>query len=342
MQASLAHRLCRPGLSWIAVSLLVSACGGSGGAAINSPIPDPPGPVPTARYVSGPLLQGSGTVIVDGRELTLARGTEAGVESLRYQELVRSYLVIRPQLTGVPRPVLIILHGNGGNPQGMANVAETSDLVGTRGVIAVLPSARDQQWSENPSDPRGVDDVGFIAGVVAALKQTTQVDDQRIYLAGFSNGGAMVQRYACADPDGFAGYGVVSAVLRPAVAANCITSPARPIAYMLGTEDPIVAYGGVNGVSSAASSTAFWVSAQNCGQQQQESLPDSSNDGTATQLSRYRGCTAGSEVRLYSIQGGGHAWPGGVQQGTFSSNGRTPMDFSATEQLRQFFSAYSN
>lgn len=325
----------------LALGLLLGGCGGGGGGA-STPTPDPAGPLPESNYVSGPLLQPTGTVTLEGRELILARGTEAGIESIRYQDLVRSYLVIRPQLLDVARPVMIILHGNGGNPEGMANVAETSELVGTDRVIAVLPSARDQQWSENPSDSRGIDDVGFIAAVVAALKETVQVDDQRIYLAGFSNGGAMVQRYACADPDGFAAYGVVSAVLRPLVARDCITTPARPIAYMLGTEDPTVPYEGIEGVASADSSTGFWVDAQDCGPVDQEALPNSRNDGTTTQLKQYDGCDEGSEVRLYSIQGGGHAWPGGVQQGTYSSNGRTPMDFSATEVFREFFSAYSN
>lgn len=314
-----------------AMAVLCAACGGGG---------EDGGPVAEPGYVGGPGDRDSATVIVDGRPVLLWRGTEAGVERIEHQRQSRPYLVIRPQGPASEAPALVFLHGNAGTPQGMASQVGAAALVATRQVVAVLPEALDQRWSEDPADPRGIDDVGLLTALALQLQATPGIDDRRLYLAGFSNGGAMVQRYACANPAGFAAYGVVSAVLRPVIAANCASSPARPIAYILGTLDPIVAFEGIAGLSSARSSVDHWVQAQGCGREVRESLPNSALDGTTTDLFRYPACTGGHEIRFYRVNAGGHAWPGSDFEDLNSNLGLTARDFSATEAFHFYFSTY--
>jgi polyhydroxybutyrate depolymerase len=313
--------------------LAVAACGGGGGDGGSTPGGG-------SSYVSGPTSQDSATVSVQGRDVVLARGTEAGVESLSHQGQTRYYLLIRPQVLSGRHPVLVLLHGNAGTPEGMANIAKASALVASQGAIAVMPEALDGRWSEDPADSRGIDDVGFLSALAQRLRATANVEDAQIYLAGFSNGGAMVQRHACANPASYVAYGVVAAVLRPSIAASCATAPARPITYMLGTLDPVVAFDGISGFSSAASSVGHWVQAQGCGAAQEEALPNTAVDGTTTDLIRYPGCAEGNELRFYRINGGGHAWPGGEFQGLSSSIGLTAQDYSATEAFWDYFGAY--
>lgn len=330
----------------LALGGLLSACGGgSGGASGDAPPPEPdpptiPPPTPGTIYVSGPTDQDSATVSLQGRDLVLSRGTEAGVEYLSHQGLARSYVVIRPQSLSSRQPTLVILHGNNSHPQEIANISQAAALVASRNAVVVLPEALDARWSEDPADSRGIDDVGFLGALTQALVLRADVQASQLYLAGFSNGGAMVQRQACADPTRFAAYGVVAAVLRPGVAALCASAPARPIAYMLGTLDPVVVFEGVSGFSSAASSVAHWVQAQGCGEARQETLPNTTADGTTTDLFRYPGCAQGNELRFYRINAGGHAWPGGAFQGLVSSIGLTPRDYSATEAFWDYFLPY--
>ncbi|ROH91972.1 hypothetical protein ED208_06265 [Stagnimonas aquatica] len=274
--------------------------------------------------------------------MVLWRGTEAGVETLSHQGVLRSYLVVRPQGLNADVPVMMFLHGNNGTPQGMSDQVEAAALVASQRLVAVLPEATDLRWSEDPSDTRGIDDIGLISAVVQRLRGTAHIDAQHFYLSGFSNGGAMVERYACSNPGAFAAYGVVSAVLRPSIAAACASSPARPIAYMLGTLDPVVAFDGLSGFSSAATSVAHWVDAQGCTGESTEALPNTALDGTTTDLTRYTGCAQGNELRFYKINGGGHAWPGGTFQGLASSIGLTARDYSATEAFWDYFGAYRN
>lgn len=328
------QRFLFPGMLCLALTL--GACGGGGGGTQDA------GGGSGNTYVSGPTDADSATVSLQGRDLTLARGTEAGVEYLSHGGLTRSYVVIRPQSLSSAQPVMVLLHGNSGTPQGMANIARISELVAARQAVVVLPEAVDARWSEDPADSRGIDDVGFISALVQRLRATPNVNGQKLYLAGFSNGGAMVQRYACASPASFAAYGVVSAVLRPGIAAACAGSPARPIAYMLGTLDPVVAFDGISGFSSAATSVAHWVDAQGCTGESTEALPNTALDGTTTDLTHYTGCAQGNELRFYKINGGGHAWPGGAFQGLASSIGLTAQDYSATEAFWDYFGTYRN
>lgn len=317
-------------LAAVVCALTLSACGAAPEDGGNGTL-----------FVSGPADTEQATVSLQGRDLTLTRGTEAAVEFVSHQGLARSYVVIRPQgLTG-PRPVLMLLHGNEGNPQAMANIADISALVATEQVIAVLPEAQDGEWAEDPADTRGIDDIGLLDRVLGQLQRNGTVDASRVYLSGFSNGGAMTQRYACANPAGFAAYGVVAAVLRPLVAASCNTAVARPIVYMLGTADPLVPYEGIEGVASAEDAANFWATAQGCTGSERQALPNRAPlDLTTTELQRFTGCREGSEVRLYTIERGGHAWPGDRSAVPLANIGSVSRDFSATTTFWAIFAPY--
>ena len=65
-------------------------------------------------------------------------------------------------------------------------------------------------------------------------------------------------------------------------------------------------------------------------------LPTLVNDGTTVQLTDYTGCTAGNDLRLYTVDNGGHAWPNGLTQ----SVGKTTQNLDATGIIWSFASAY--
>ncbi len=49
-----------------------------------------------------------------------------------------------------------------------------------------------------------------------------------------------------------------------------------------------------------------------------------------------------SEVVLYSIQGGGHTWPGAFYSGPADLLGKTSGDVDATELITDFFLRHTN
>jgi polyhydroxybutyrate depolymerase len=63
--------------------------------------------------------------------------------------------------------------------------------------------------------------------------------------------------------------------------------------------------------------------------------PDTVTDGTRVRRSTYSGCRDGRDVVLFTIEGGGHTWPGGPPVGR--SVGRVTRDLDATRVMLDFF-----
>jgi polyhydroxybutyrate depolymerase len=70
-------------------------------------------------------------------------------------------------------------------------------------------------------------------------------------------------------------------------------------------------------------------------------LPDIADDGTTTDVSVWSGCDDGAEVRLLTINGGGHVFPGGVRTGRpGADNGVATEDWDVAT-LWEFVSHFS-
>ncbi|MEO7987827.1 MAG: polyhydroxybutyrate depolymerase, partial [Gemmatimonadales bacterium] len=62
------------------------------------------------------------------------------------------------------------------------------------------------------------------------------------------------------------------------------------------------------------------------------------SDGMRVKRTAYTGCKPGLDVELYTIEGGGHTWPGGPAAGP--SVGRVTRDIQATTTIWSFFSRH--
>ena len=67
--------------------------------------------------------------------------------------------------------------------------------------------------------------------------------------------------------------------------------------------------------------------------------PDTVTDGTRVRRSTYPGCHDGRDVVLFTIEGGGHTWPGGPPVGR--SVGRVTRDLDATRVMLDFFDRHA-
>ncbi len=69
-------------------------------------------------------------------------------------------------------------------------------------------------------------------------------------------------------------------------------------------------------------------------------LPQIANDGTSIQQQTYGGCAQGASVVAYIVDGGGHAWPGGLQYSPVAIVGKSSKNMDASVTLWQFFQAH--
>lgn len=235
--------------------------------------------------------------------------------------------VPRSYVGGQPIPLLVALHGGGGNMDLQADDAFYGQISASEkyGFIALfpngfsrLPRGRLATWNAGrccaAARDRGADDVGFIRAAVEEVARQASVEPQRIYATGMSNGGMMAYRLACDAADLFSG---IAAVAGTDNTTSC--RPARPVAvlHIHARDDPHVLFEGGAGPDSApasrvtdytsvADTVAKWTHLDGCMAPPRRVLQV---PGAACEL--YEPCAGGSRVQLCVTDTGGHSWPGG-------------------------------
>lgn len=296
------------------------------------------------NYTVGPTLVAPktiGTVVkIHGNNLVLAAKTAAFDVTLEHNGLVRTFTVVRPEPAVAGSPMMLVLHGRGGNAEGQATITNLSKSVAAQGYWAVLPQYYDNTWDDNPGLNPGLDDVGFVRRILDIMQEDFGVSAARTYAAGFSNGGFMAQRLACELPDRIAAFGFVATSITRGLYNACAPAVARPVMFVHGTSDPIVPWAGNSSLAlqSVDSAVGLWTAKLGCGLNPAQQTLDSANDGTSIDLFRY-GCGT-KEVRLYRVNNGGHTWPGGTQYLPVNLIGKTSNDMQATDEIWNFVKGY--
>jgi polyhydroxybutyrate depolymerase len=242
-----------------------------------------------------------------------------------------------------------VFHGAGGQGAGFARHTGFGKLADEHGFIAVYPDGIRRRWNDGRSSGPSQDDVGFIRSLLDSLNAELLVDTRRIYATGISNGAMFSYRLACDLPGVFAAIAPVAGALPAELAPRCTQAEPVAIAAFQGTADRFVPYtGGAivrrrGRVLSAEETMAFWARVDGCSLTATTELePDRTpGDGTRVRRSEYPGCSHGKELVLYTIEGGGHTWPGGPNAARLVV-GRVSRDIDATTTIWEFFARHSN
>ena len=289
--------------------------------------------------------------------------TDMALETLNYQGMERSYYLYVPSSyqSGKPMPLVLAFHGGRGRGDRLAANTRLNDVASREGFIVAYPNGIDNQWNDgrNAEGSSNVDDVGFVSALIDRLGQEKSIDKNKVYAVGTSNGGIFTQRLACQMSNKIAAFATVSGALPKNLQSTC--NPRRPVPIVMinGKADPIVRweggevardirnrYGekpsGVGGeVISVPATVAFWRSNDGCSvQPTTEQMPDTQQDGTQVTRSQYNNCRNSSQVVLYTIEGGGHGWPGSsvkIEQRRLSDRiGKVSQDISASSIVWNF------
>jgi polyhydroxybutyrate depolymerase len=286
-------------------------------------------------------------VLVQDAAPALAQSAPANLSrSIRVGGVSRSYLLHVPPSLDRSRPaaLVLVLHGAGGRGAGFAGHTGFSQLADEQGFIAVYPDGFRRRWNDGRSSGPSQDDVGFIRSLLDSLKTELAIDTRRIYATGISNGAMFSYRLACDLPGVFAAIAPVAGALPAELAPRCSQAEPVAIAAFQGTADRFVPYAGGavarqrGRVLSAEETMAFWAGVDGCSLNAMAELePDRApGDGTRVRRSEYPGCRHGRELVLYTIEGGGHTWPGGPSVARLVV-GRVSRDIDATSTIWDFF-----
>lgn len=270
----------------------------------------------------------------------LGRWVHAGFYDRTYD------LHLPPGLDGAGlRPLLIVLHGAGDTGHSFRARIAADAATDAAGFITVYPDGVAGAWGVGcgctASELAGVDDVAFLQTLVHQLAGGLPVDTLQVYVAGYSQGGQLAQRYGCVSRTPPAGVVSVAALLIRYVADRCQPAAPFPVLVIHGDADPVMRYDGFGPGSSAlsvAEGVSRWRDLFACEATAVETTVDDHNqDGTSVTRDRWGGCVQGASVQLDRVVGGGHTWPGATGPWP-KSTGKLSRNLDATEEIIDVFS----
>jgi polyhydroxybutyrate depolymerase len=282
--------------------------------------------------------------------------------TINYGGQDRIYVVhVPPCYDGVtPLPVVVALHGVGGDAASFLDETNWAACANRNGFIVMAPEglpfhapmpaaslANPRVWNSGqyPSlyPHSHIDDSGFIVAAVDDMSARWRVDSRRVYASGYSNGGAMVFRLAAEHGDRFTAIASFS--------GRCWLSDPRPCRamptlFVVGTLDPILPiHGGLKVLPweiqpsrPVRTVMAEWAAAVGC-----PTTPHSAGQvpGYHVNVEDYGPGQSGGLLRVMYVRGQGHGWPGGHSLRPERLLGPDLSHFNATGAMWEFFQQWS-
>lgn len=216
----------------------------------------------------------------------------------------------------VPAPLVILLHGYGADGATQDLYFQVTRNASVRGMFALRPDGIvdgsgsrfwNAAWCCDFADV-GVDDVAYLVGLVDEMKEHYNIDPNRVYAMGHSNGHFMSYRLACDAADTFT---AIAGLAGSTFLDDADCTPTRPVStlHLHGTADTTIPYTGYPGRYPSAMDTVerFATRAGCTGTEMGDDIDvEGSIVGNETEVLRHTGCDAGLSAELWSIQGGSH------------------------------------
>lgn len=237
-----------------------------------------------------------------------------------------------------PRPLVLMLHGCGQDPDDFARGTRMNAAAEARGVIVLYP---EQPSGANPNRCwnwfRDNGETELLVEMTREVIATRNVDPARVYVAGLSAGGAQAMKLASDHPELFAAVGVHSGLasgaandVASAIAAMSQGSPGAP-----GTRPirAIVFQGDADRTVHPANATAVVAQAIEAAGPLELTVKRGEVKGLVYSRALHRDAAGATLCETWTLHGAGHAWSGGDPAGSYSDAAGP----NATREMLRFF-----
>jgi polyhydroxybutyrate depolymerase len=263
--------------------------------------------------------------------------------SFDHDGINRTYRLYIPEVydAGTAVPLLFNLHGYGSDNLEQEVYGDFRPIADTANFIIAHPNGTFDLFNQrfwNTFGGASIDDVGFISALIDTISAVYNIDPNRIYSTGMSNGGFMSYDLACFLSHRITAVASVTGSMIWERFNTCEPTHPTPVMQIHGTADATVLYNGSFLFSHIDTLVSYWVNFNNC--QSDPTIiqvPDIDTlDGCTAEQHIFSGGNAGVSVELFKVIDGGHSWPGAP-----INLNVTNMDFSASVEIWRFFSQYS-
>lgn len=263
---------------------------------------------------------------------------------LTHKGLDRYYYIqlAHPEAEGLSS-VLFNLHGYGSNALEQMNYTNFNNLANTKEnnfilihpqgapLNTVLTSSSSHWNSGGWTIGSTVDDVDFIDTIIKLVSQKYNLNQDRIYSTGMSNGGFMSYHLACNLSSKIAAIASVTGSMSKETYEDCNPTHSTSILQVHGTIDATVPFEGNSalGMRSINDVMDYWKLYDACDIEPISIVTDYFDIEISVQHDTYLNCLNDVQVELYKIDGMGHRWPNKQRYG-----------ISATEKIWEFINLY--
>lgn len=269
--------------------------------------------------------------------------------TIEHDGIDREYRVHVPAKYNATNPtaLLVSLHGGGANMDYQASDQNYGQISKSdrEGFIIVFPNGYSRfggklaTWNAGnccgPARDKNIDDVGFIRKMIVNLEHQLNIDRNKIFATGMSNGGLMAQRLACEMSETFK---AIAPVAGTDNTKSC--EPKNPVSVLqihARNDDHLPFEGGMGAKSLGSAVTNFtavpesisrWVKRDGCPTVAKRVL-----DRPHAYCDAYGPCGGNTTVELCVTDSGGHSWPGASK-----SRGEPPSTaINANDVMWDFF-----
>ena len=252
-----------------------------------------------------PLLVVLCLVVLGATAVPAAFTPGENVRQLQFDGLDRSYRLHAPPAYdgSAPVPLVLDIHGWLSNAEQQEALSGMRNVADANGFLVAYPQGIRNEWNAGTCcGNAGIDEVGFLRAVVAAIEAEAPIDHRRVYVTGLSNGGAMTQRLACDASDMFAAAAPMAFPIPLKPVSECQPARSMPVLAVHGLTDQLVSYNGGGLGISAPASFAYWREMDAC-----TGDPERVDRGQSY-CQTYPTCANGVQVGLCSVVA--QAFPG--------------------------------
>jgi polyhydroxybutyrate depolymerase len=279
--------------------------------------------------------------------LAAGAASAQGLREVRMED-GRSYRIALPPGVAEP-PLIVALHGGGGNPSQFARSSGLTAPALAAGFAVAYPAGTARRggpflvWNAlyccGHAPGAGVDDLAFLDRVAADARVRFGLSD-RVFVTGMSNGAMLAQTWAATR--GPARVAAVASVAGVMDLSRVRVAGPVPLLHVHGTADDMAPYAGGQGDSaltrtrhSAAEDGVAAFRAALGRLSDTQALIDPVDDGTRVVRRDWQQGDRPA-VRLMTVEGGGHVWPGGRRA---RGPGAT-QDINAAAEVVAFFTLW--
>lgn len=238
----------------------------------------------------------------------------------------RDYIFYRPASALPYCPLVYVCHGYTGSAQGIMDYSGFNALADLFGFAVCYPQGIDDSFGNafwnvgyDFQNNETVDDVSFLQTLTDYFEANYGILSDNVFCTGMSNGGDFCYLLACEASEHFKAVAPIAGMIMQDIMDSCNPTSDVPILEIHGTNDNVTYYDGDpnnndgwGAYPSIPQTIDFFVDLYGLVQEEVFSFENAdTNDGSEVDAVLYGDPEGGCpEVRLYTVQGGGHDWPG--------------------------------